>query len=72
MRLDAFTSQGKWVGEAEYVEDGFVCGPGKPCQGRHRFATYCQKVYAPANGFSAVKFNVDLDGRVFRPCPAGR
>jgi Glycoside-hydrolase family GH114 len=69
---DSFTSQGKWVGEAEYVEDGFVCGPGKPCQGRHRFATYCQKVYAPANGFSAVKFNVDLDGRVFRPCPAGR
>jgi Glycoside-hydrolase family GH114 len=69
---DAFTSQGKWVGEAEYVEDGFVCGPDKPCRPRHRFSTYCQTIYAPANGFSAVKFNVDLDGRVFRPCPAGR
>ena len=69
---DAFTSQGKWVGEAEYVEDGFVCGPDKPCPPRRRFSTYCQTVYSPANGFSAVKFNVDLDGRVFRPCPAGR
>ena len=69
---DAFTSQGKWVGEAEYVEDGFVCGPDKPCPPKRRFSTYCQTVYSPANGFSAVKFNVDLDGRVFRPCPAGR
>jgi hypothetical protein len=68
---DAFTSRGKWVGEAEYVEDGFVCGPGKPCRPRHRFSTYCNRIYAPANGFAAVKFNVDLDGRVFRPCPTG-
>jgi hypothetical protein len=28
-------------------------------------------VYAPANGYAAVKFDVDLDGRIFRPCPAG-
>lgn len=69
---DAFTAQGKWVGEAEYREDGFVCGPSKPCPPRHRFSTYCQKVYATANGLSAVKFDVDLDGRLFRPCPAGR
>ncbi len=69
---DAFTSTGKWVGEAEYREDGFVCGPGKRCRPRHRFSTFCQTVYAPANGFAAVKFDVDLDGALFRPCPAGR
>jgi hypothetical protein len=68
---DAFTSAGKWVGEAEYVEDGFVCGPGKPCPRHRRFSTYCRLVYSRANGLSAVKFNVDLDGRVFRPCPTG-
>jgi hypothetical protein len=69
---DDFTSQGKWVGEAEYVEDGFVCDPGQKCKPHHRFATYCNTVYAPANGFAAVKFAVDLDGSVFRPCPRGR
>jgi hypothetical protein len=68
---DAFTSQGKWVGEAEYREDGFVCGPDKRCPPRHRFSTYCHTVYAPANGLSAVKFDVDLDGGLFRPCPSG-
>jgi glycosyl hydrolase family 114 len=69
---DAFTSTGKWVGEAEYREDGFVCGPHQRCRPRHRFSTFCQTVYAPANGFAAVKFDVDLDGALFRPCPAGR
>jgi hypothetical protein len=69
---DSFTSQGKWVGEAEYREDGFVCGPDKRCPPRRRFSTFCRRVYAPANGFSAVKFDVDLDGRLFRPCPTGR
>ena len=69
---DAFTSQGKWVGEAEYREDGFVCGPGQTCGPRHRFSTYCNTVYAPPNGFAAVKFDVDLDGALFRPCPSGR
>ena len=69
---DAFTSQGKWVGEAEYREDGFVCGPGQTCGPRHRFSTYCNRVYAPPNGFAAVKFDVDLDGALFRPCPSGR
>lgn len=69
---DAFTSQGKWVGEAEYREDGFVCGPGQTCGPRHRFSTYCSTVYAPPNGFAAVKFDVDLDGALFRPCPSGR
>ena len=29
-------------------------------------------VYAPAHGFAAVKLDVDLDGALFRPCPAGR
>ena len=69
---DSFTSAGKWVGEAEYVEDGFVCGPQQHCRPRHRFSTYCRTVYSPPHGFAAVKFDVDLDGAVFRPCPAGR
>jgi len=63
---------GKWVGEAEYDADGFVCNPGQRCRGPHRFARYCQLVYAPRNGFSAVKFDVNLDGTMFFPCPRGR
>jgi hypothetical protein len=62
---------GKWVGEAEYGADHFVCNPGQTCPYRRRFATFCRRVYAPAHGYAAVKFDVDLDGRVFRPCPAG-
>jgi hypothetical protein len=61
----------KWVGEAEYGADHFVCNPGQRCPYKRRFATFCRRVYAPAHGFAAVKFDVDLDGRVFRPCPAG-
>jgi hypothetical protein len=68
---DAFTAQGKWVGEAEYREDGFVCGPGQSCKPPHRFSTYCNRVYAPPNGFAAVKFSDELDGSLFRPCPTG-
>jgi Glycoside-hydrolase family GH114 len=63
---------GKWVGEAEYDADGFVCNPGQRCRGLHRFARYCQLVYAPRNGFSAVKFDVNLDGSMFYPCPRGK
>jgi hypothetical protein len=62
---------GKWVGEAEYDADAYVCNPAKHCTGPHRFARYCQLVYAPRNGFAAVKFDVDLDGAVFLPCPRG-
>ncbi len=62
---------GKWVGEAEYGADHFVCNPGQRCPRRRRFATYCRRVYAPANGFAAVKLGVSLDGRVFFPCPRG-
>jgi glycosyl hydrolase family 114 len=62
---------GKWVGEAEYGADGFVCDPGRKCRTKHRFATFCRTVYAPATGFAAVKFDVDLDGKVFFPCPTG-
>jgi len=54
------------------VEDRFVCDPGQPCRPRHRFSTYCRTVYASRHGFAAVKFDVDLDGGVFLPCPAGR
>jgi hypothetical protein len=62
---------GKWVGEAEYGADHFVCDPGQSCPHRRQFATFCARVYAPPGGFAAVKFDVDLDGKVFEPCPAG-
>ena len=62
---------GKWVGEAEYGADHFVCNPGQKCSPKRSFAGYCRAVYAPRNGFAAVKFDVDLDGAVFLPCPRG-
>jgi Glycoside-hydrolase family GH114 len=62
---------GKWVGEAEYGADHYVCNPGQPCPGKRRFATFCRVVYAPSYGFSAVKFDVDLNGKIFYPCPRG-
>ena len=62
---------GKWVGEAEYQQDRFVCSPGVQCAHKREFATFCRRVYAPANGFAAVKFDVDLDGKMFYPCPKG-
>jgi hypothetical protein len=70
---DATSNQptGKWVGEAEYAEDGYVCSPGQRCSGPHGFSRYCQLVYAPARGFAAVKFGVNLDGTTFYPCPKG-
>jgi hypothetical protein len=75
---DAFTTDhtrlqptGKWVGEAEYQEDGYVCNPGQTCPYRRRFATFCQLVYTPPYGFAAVKFDVNLDGLMFYPCPKG-
>jgi hypothetical protein len=63
---------GKWVGEAEYGADHYVCDPGQRCRHKHRFTTFCRAVYAARAGFAAVKFDVNLDGRVFYPCPAGR
>jgi hypothetical protein len=62
---------GKWVGEIEYGDDGVVCNPGKTCAGRKSFATYCKAVYTPSYGFAAAKLDVDLDGKVFFPCPSG-
>jgi hypothetical protein len=62
---------GKWVGEAEYSADHYVCNPGQSCSGRRKFATFCRTVYAPSAGFAAVKFDVDLDGKMFYPCPRG-
>ena len=62
---------GKWVGEAEYGADNFVCDPGQGCPHKRQFATFCARVSAPPGGFAAVKFDVDLDGKVFDPCPAG-
>jgi hypothetical protein len=62
---------GKWVGEAEYGSDHYVCNPGQSCPPKRRFATFCSVVYAPSYGFAAVKFDVNLDGRIFYPCPRG-
>ena len=65
---------GKWVGEAEYAADHYVCDPGQTsqkCAGRRSFAAFCAAVYRPPYGFSAVKFDVDLDGKMFFPCPRG-
>lgn len=63
---------GKWVGESEYRQDGFVCDPGQPCTGRRSFTTYCRTVYATEHGFSAIKLSDNLDGALFFPCPTGR
>jgi len=60
---------GKWVGEAEYAEDDYVCNPGQRCPRPRSFGTFCRTVYSPPHGFAAVKFDVDLDGRMFYPCP---
>jgi hypothetical protein len=65
---------GKWVGDAEYGADHFVCNPGQTgskCRGKHAYAAFCRSVYNPPLGFAGVKFDVDLDGRVFYPCPSG-
>jgi hypothetical protein len=62
---------GKWVGEAEYGADHYVCNPGQPCPGKRRFSTFCRIVWGRPTGFSAVKFDVNLDGKVFYPCPRG-
>ena len=62
---------GKWVGEAEYGADHFVCNPGQACSGRRSFAAFCRAVYTPSYGYAAVKFDVNLDGGVFYPCPKG-
>ena len=62
---------GKWVGEAEYTDDDYVCAPGKTCTPAAReFSAFCKSVYAPAAGFTAVLFDADLDGRTFDTCPA--
>ncbi len=62
---------GKWVGEAEYSADHYVCNPGQRCPGPHAFAAFCHAVWAPPGGFAAVKFDVNLDGGTFFPCPRG-
>ena len=62
---------GKWVGEAEYGADHYVCDPGQSCAHAKLFATYCASIYTPAYGYAAVKFSVNLDGSVFYPCPTG-
>ena len=60
---------GKWVGDAEYTDDGYVCAPGQKCPTAREFSTFCQVVEKPSYGFSAVLFDADLDGRTFDTCP---
>jgi hypothetical protein len=62
---------GKWVGEAEYADDDYVCDPGQRCPHEREFATFCQAVYLPRDGFTAVKFDAGLDSKTFYPCPQG-
>ncbi len=69
--LTAHQPTGKWVGEAEYGADHFVCDPGQKCAHKHAFATYCSDLYSQSYGFAAVKFDVGLDGKTFYPCPHG-
>jgi hypothetical protein len=60
---------GKWVGEAEYAEDDYVCNPGQKCPTPREFGTFCHAVGSPPHGFAAVKFDNTLDGTTFYPCP---
>jgi len=64
---------GKWVGEAEYLQDDYVCRPSSSCTGAHHksFSAYCKAVYAPASGFAGLLLSVNLDASVFFPCPNG-
>jgi len=59
---------GKWVGEAEYRDDDYVCDPGRTCPTAREFSTFCQVVEKPSYGFAAVLFDADLDGVTFYPC----
>lgn len=59
------------MGEAEYAQDHYVCNPGQHCSHKKNFSTFCRTVYAPPCGYSAVKFNANLDGSTFYPCPKG-
>jgi hypothetical protein len=79
---DAFTTDftskqpnGKWVGEDEYKEDGFVCAPGATgpkCGGPHAYSAFCAAVEGPSYGFSALRMTANLDGSIFQPCPTGK
>jgi hypothetical protein len=62
---------GKWVGEAEYGADHYVCDPGQMCPHNKAYATYCDAIYGQSDGFAGVKFDVNLDGKTFFPCPNG-
>jgi hypothetical protein len=59
---------GKWVGEAEYTDDDYVCAPGQTCPAPREFSIFCRVVEQRSYGFAAVLFDADLDGRTFDPC----
>ncbi len=62
---------GKWVGEPSTAPTTTSAAPGRPCGARASttFAAFCRAVYDAAAGFAAVKFDVNLDGQMFYPCP---
>jgi hypothetical protein len=62
---------GKWVGEAEYTDDDYVCDPGQKCPVAREFSTFCSAVEKPSYGFAAVLFDAALDGGTFYPCAKG-
>ena len=41
------------------------------CAHKKAYATYCTAIYDQSYGFAAVKFDVNLDGKTFYPCPGG-
>ena len=61
---------GKWVGEAEYAPTTWSATRAN-CPGSAPSRSTASRVYAPRNGFAAVKFDADLDGALFFPCPKG-
>src|SRR5260370_1745906 len=50
---DRTTAQpgGKWVGEAEYSADHYLCNPGRPSPGTRPFSPFSPILYAPPSRF---------------------
>ena len=44
-----------------------MCSPGQQCKGPHSFGTFCRSVASVPHGYAAVRFDVDLDGKIFYP-----
>jgi hypothetical protein len=70
---DATASQptGKWVGEAEYAQDRFVCSPGGHYKRKREFATFCRRVYPPARGIRRGQVQRGPGREAVLPVPEG-